>query len=124
VSFSLSHPTKNFLSRANRDDNDDQSLYKFRSNIAENQRVVILPDLVSNNPRIAVARRSELVFSNIAVPVDSAGRMFDLLIVVLALPRGAALSWGGQSTETPDEVFPGRGSKCDECSVLVETQPL
>ena len=41
---------------------------KTRSNVAEDQRVVILAGLVSNNPRIGAARRSELVLSNIGDP--------------------------------------------------------
>ena len=38
------------------------------SDVAEDQRVVILTGLVANKPRIGAARRSELVLSNIGDP--------------------------------------------------------
>ena len=38
------------------------------SNVAEDQRVVILTGLVNNNRRISAARRTELVLSNIGDP--------------------------------------------------------
>ena len=41
---------------------------KPRSDVAEDQRVVILTGLVANNPRIGAARRSELVLSSIGDP--------------------------------------------------------
>ena len=45
-----------------------ESLCKRRNNIAENQRVVILTGLVSNNARIGAVRRTELVLSCIRGP--------------------------------------------------------
>jgi hypothetical protein len=41
---------------------------KRSSNVAENQRVVILTGLVSNQPRIGAVRRSELILSNVGDP--------------------------------------------------------
>ena len=44
------------------------SLHKTRSDVAEGQRVVILSGLVGKSPRIAAARRIELVLSGVGDP--------------------------------------------------------
>ena len=43
---------------------------KTRSDVAEDQRVVILTGLVANNPRIGAARRMNWYFPTLAIPVD------------------------------------------------------
>ena len=45
-----------------------RSVHIGRSNVAEDQRVVILTGLVTNKPRIGAARRIELVLSRIGDP--------------------------------------------------------
>src|SRR5205823_7836551 len=41
---------------------------KMRSNVAEDQRIIILSGLVATKPRIGAVRGSELVFSDIGYP--------------------------------------------------------
>src|SRR5438552_3470957 len=45
-----------------------QKFYKTRSDVAEDQRVVVLSRLVTNNRRIGAVRRSELVLSSVGDP--------------------------------------------------------
>lgn len=45
-----------------------RSLYKRRSNIAKDQRIIILRRLVCNNSRIRAVRWHELVFSTVGSP--------------------------------------------------------
>ena len=44
------------------------SVHKPRGDVAENQRVVILAGLVSNNPGVTAVHRIELIFSSVGDP--------------------------------------------------------
>ena len=88
------------------------------SDVAEDQRVVILTGLVANNPRIGAARRSELVLSNIGDPdwpaEEESLNGNDVNVLILLSPfTSAAVS------RHPDRGVP-RVRKC-RCTAITST---